>query len=535
MTKKKLFWIMPILFLLFIASAIALPIIANITYADIQDAPVHVLNYDTNRLYWSEGTPDIDENGVCRLSIFDSLPVDENGDKVIYPGTSDESVVRLRNTTGHNIFYKVVLYKVSEFEIPVETDFPDIPAEENENIYTVPAGVNKSDVVRAVGGMLSPSGTKDFRLEWKWAFDTSPEQNELDTIIGNLERADVTLGVYVTVTDNADIDPTPDIDIDTDNDGKPDINIDIDKDGEPELNIDADGDLVPDINIDTDSDGRPELNIDINGDGAPDFNFDNNGDGEPDTDIIDLPIKDGIATVTPETGRDILDKLPTDKDITLKLDNFGENVTTAELPRDMLDELQNGGRGIELVMTNIKVVPNAPALRAIIDAAPAEEDKIYVVAKEIPRTDLSNTQLEAIKDKQVPMVVRAYIYSGSKMISDFGGGSVTLHVPYKPYKETKLQHYRVYHIKDTGELEGVNETYENGYFIYTVNHFSEYIIEYSGPVDIGATEPEPTVCTCVVCLFGGECTACWMCWLFIILMSLCVASCFVILIWRKFE
>ena len=84
---------------------------------------------------------------------------------------------------------------------------------------------------------------------------------------------------------DTDDDKIPDINIDTDDDGEPDINIDTDGDGKPDINIDTNGDKKPDINVDTDGDRKPDINIDTNGDGKPDINIDKDGDGRPDVNI----------------------------------------------------------------------------------------------------------------------------------------------------------------------------------------------------------------------------------------------------------
>ncbi len=69
---------------------------------------------------------------------------------------------------------------------------------------------------------------------------------------------------------------------------KPQINIDTDGDGRPDVNLDFDGDGVPDINIDTDGDNIPDLNIDSTGDGKPDINVDTDDDGKPDENIVKI-------------------------------------------------------------------------------------------------------------------------------------------------------------------------------------------------------------------------------------------------------
>ena len=87
-------------------------------------------------------------------------------------------------------------------------------------------------------------------------------------------------------TDTIDYETSnPNINIDTNGDGKPDVNIDTNGDGKPDTNIDTDGDNIPDINIDVDGDGVPDINIDTDGDGKPDINIDMNGDKKPDINI----------------------------------------------------------------------------------------------------------------------------------------------------------------------------------------------------------------------------------------------------------
>ena len=101
---------------------------------------------------------------------------------------------------------------------------------------------------------------------------------------------------------DTDGDGEPDVNIDTDNDGKPDINIDTDKDGKPDINIDTDGDREPDINIDTDNDGKADINIDTTGDGKPNINIDTTGDGKADLNID--TDGDGKADVNIDTDGD---------------------------------------------------------------------------------------------------------------------------------------------------------------------------------------------------------------------------------------
>ena len=532
--KKHLPWLLPVLFFLLLATAIAMPLLPHLTYADRADAPVHTLQYETGRLYWVEGTPDIDENGICHLSLFDALPRGEDGEKIISPGNEDMSVVRLRNTTGHDIYYSVVLYKITQNGIPVKADISNIGEEGNTANYSLPKGVNKSHVVRAVGGTISPYLSQDFDIEWVWEYFVDEESDLLDTFLGNLERADITLGVYVVVTDNIELIPSnDDVDFDVDGDGIPDINLDTDGDGEPEVNIDHDGDRIPDINIDLDGDRKPDTSLDLNGDWVADFNIDSNRDGTPDIDVLDITVENDTVKIDSEATQKIFDKFKDIPDLTLKFDNLGEYIEGIELSRDAMEYFANHGIRLRLIYTNLRVEFDSKAMKALI--AGATTDRIYIVAKVILREELSATQLAAIEGKQLALPVRCFVYSGNKAITDFAGGKATVYVPYRAVNETKIEDYKFYYLTKEGEFEDLDDVYQNGFFNFTVEHFSEFVLIYEGDGDISGIPAAPHVCNCVICLFGGDCIYCTFCWTFVIVVALLLISGIGLIFWRKFE
>ena len=136
---------------------------------------------------------------------------------------------------------------------------------------------------------------------------------------------------------NSDYDTSnPNINVDTDGDGKPDINIDTDKDGNPDVNVDTNGDGKPDINVDVDGDKIPDINVDTNEDGYPDINVDTDGDKKPDINID----TDNSGTWKPSTdggNEDGVWKPDTDIDT----DGDGE-ADVDHLYRDPVDEDGDG-------------------------------------------------------------------------------------------------------------------------------------------------------------------------------------------------
>ena len=124
MNKKRFDKILSITALVLLISAVMILAVVGITYASrSSETPIHVLNYETGKLYWSYGSERIDENGVYKLSLFESLPTGDDGEKILSPGDAYKNTVELRNKTGHAISYTAVLYKISGDNVPIITDF----------------------------------------------------------------------------------------------------------------------------------------------------------------------------------------------------------------------------------------------------------------------------------------------------------------------------------------------------------------------------------------------------------------------------
>ena len=532
MKKSDKILLISTIVLLFLA-AVALPIASVITYALHETrSPNHVLNYETNRLYWDTGTENIDENGVYQLSLFDSLPTGEDGEKIVSPGDEAKNVIQIRNKTGHSIEYKAVLYKISKDNVPIEADFTNVAKSDDVRIYTLPDGVLKTDVIRAVGGKIEAYDITSLDVEWKWEYFVSDEQDAMDTILGNLSSSDVTVGIWFTVTDTIEIDTEyDDINVDTNGDGIPDINIDTDGDNEAEINIDIDGDTVPDTNIDVNGDMIPDLSIDLDGDKVGDFNFDSNGDNIPDTDVLELRNENGAVIITPDAMQIIVDKFEDHTELTLKLDNLGQYVNAVDIPTDKLAELADGLDSLEIVMTNLRASFDKAALESMLKQASA--DSIRIVVKEILKEELSTTQQNVLEKHQLAVAVKAYVYSGNTVITDFEGGKIKIAIPYTAYKNTRIIDYKVYDFKANGELIDLGAAYENGFFVFESESYSEYVVLYHGKTDISGLEPEPPECNCMICLFGGNCTYCWLCWSFIIILALAIFV-FIIITLQKY-
>lgn len=209
-------WLLPATLILFILFAATFPFVAGLTYSGRSESPEHILTYTKNSLTWDSGTT-VDSNGVGALTAFEAEydnVVAVDGDNVVAPGTEGYDIVRLKNNVSGAINYTAVLYTIkSSDELAVKTALSGTGFTDTTS-YSLPEGVDESDVIRAVTGSLGGGQVQDFDIDWYWNFTEGNAQDKTDTSLGNKASAgdpdDVTVGIYIIVEDNNSyVKPTP--------------------------------------------------------------------------------------------------------------------------------------------------------------------------------------------------------------------------------------------------------------------------------------------------------------------------------------
>ena len=72
----------------------------------------------------------------------------------------------------------------------------------------------------------------------------------------------------------------------------------------------------------------------------------------------------------------------------------------------------------------------------------------------------------------------AYLTSNGQRISDFGGGKATVSVPYELKDDQIAQGLVVWYVADDGTKTQVPATYDGQNIVFTVSHFSNYVVAY---------------------------------------------------------
>ncbi len=205
-------WLLPGVLILFLLQAVLLPWTVGFAWAHRNDAPCQELTYTQNRLLWDSAVG-LRPDGTAVLELFrtgyDGTVRSALGDKVAAPGTGNAMSVRLNNRVSGEIQYTAVLYEIrTDDRLPVAAALSGEGFADTAD-YSLPRGVRREQVVRAVTGTLAGGGAQDFALDWQWFFEAG--RDELDTLLGNRDPLpEVTVGLYIVVEDgNGEV--TPDV------------------------------------------------------------------------------------------------------------------------------------------------------------------------------------------------------------------------------------------------------------------------------------------------------------------------------------
>ena len=216
--KKSVWqWVFPTALILFICTALTLPLILVLTYAGNSAKPLHTLELRDQHLTWGSET-DVREDGSADLSLFsayyDTTVLSENEDRVLAPGTAAETVIKFINKSGGEITYFAYLYEGrSDPDLPVTVNMSS-SGSTAVGKYDVPDLLEGEKIVKVLKGTVTNDTVVDFAIDWNWIFEVSDEQDVIDTYFGDkaaFDRADdITVGFYIVVEDDGgNITPDP--------------------------------------------------------------------------------------------------------------------------------------------------------------------------------------------------------------------------------------------------------------------------------------------------------------------------------------
>ena len=207
--------------------------------------------------------------------------------------------------------------------------------------------------------------------------------------------------------------------------------------------------------------------------------------------------EDGSVAVREGKIIELISDAPQDATgVTLDLSGTEKSSVKIDFPASDLESLTDRDMSLTVVTDTATVTQDAKTVKGLYVAA-GEDSVITLEVKYIDTAALTAEQQAALKDKEVADVISAQMLLDGMPVADFGGGKVTVSIPFTPAEGTDIKDYSVKHLSDEGEFTEQEAEYSAGKWIMVLNHFSEYVVLYTAPVP--PTEPtqptEPPVST----------------------------------------
>ena len=182
-----------------------------------------------------------------------------------------------------------------------------------------------------------------------------------------------------------------------------------------------------------------------------------------------VTVSGGVASVP-----DSAVKVETGKDTVIDVTTTTEKADSVEIKAETVDKLVNNQTSVAVKLPEATVTLDKTAISAI--NTQAGTSNLTLVAKQTDKTAMSAPQTEALKDTKVHQYLSLEAKAGTTKISDFGGGKVTVSVPFAIPTGKKAADFVVAYVADNGKVTEMPTTYKDGVISFETTHFSDYII-----------------------------------------------------------
>lgn len=165
-------------------------------------------------------------------------------------------------------------------------------------------------------------------------------------------------------------------------------------------------------------------------------------------------------------------------------------VTKTEIPVAAIEKVAEAEASLTLTKEDATVTLDTKALETVAEAVKKEGAvKVIVAVKDVETKELTVKQQEAVKviaeEKKVAKVISAELLvqtaAGEKKIctegeGGFGGGTVTVKIPFTPETGFKGTDYSVIYVADDGSTKEIPTAFKDGCLVVELEHFSDYVI-----------------------------------------------------------
>ena len=148
-----------------------------------------------------------------------------------------------------------------------------------------------------------------------------------------------------------------------------------------------------------------------------------------------------------------------------------KNVDSAKLPSSVIGRTEQAGAGLTVALPTGSVALDAKALESI-----GTGKDVTVSVQQATLTDAQRSAVSALA--QVAVVVDVNVVVGTSKQSGFGGGRLTVSIPYALKSGEDPAKLAVWFIRDDGTIENKGGSYDAkaGAFVFTTEHLSQYLL-----------------------------------------------------------
>ncbi|WP_449240981.1 S-layer homology domain-containing protein [Desulfoscipio gibsoniae] len=196
--------------------------------------------------------------------------------------------------------------------------------------------------------------------------------------------------------------------------------------------------------------------------------------------VLQTEVKDGeaIALVKSEDIDKLLENVKENGGTNIRIKVETEetvNKVIVELPMDSVFDMASSALSMTIETPNGNVSLDSEALKTIVGKGGGD---VNFSIEQLDSDSLSEENRELVGDHPVYALA---IAANGRDVTDFGGGSVQVSLPYTPADDEDADKLTVYYLDDEGNAVRMTGAYydeETGCMIFTTDHFSTFAVVY---------------------------------------------------------
>ncbi|MBR6259450.1 MAG: S-layer homology domain-containing protein, partial [Oscillospiraceae bacterium] len=194
-------------------------------------------------------------------------------------------------------------------------------------------------------------------------------------------------------------------------------------------------------------------------------------------------ISGGEATIGELSDADVAKVVTKDEpqaDVLFDLSGLGESIKTVSIPAETFKKVakaldsHDGEDTITIKTAAGETVFDETAVKAI--AGKADAGSVSLTFESIGADRLNTAQKDAFKGKELASVYELTLKVNGKVVTDFGGGRVTLKIKLSP--KSGSGNYAVWYAASDGKTERMPGSYDGRELVFSTFHFSHYVVTY---------------------------------------------------------